>query len=334
MRLGSNPLKNKDEQTVALLPAITVGVLNFIPEQSGYFRESLDALKLCLASIRGNADQPVRLVVVDNGSYASVRDYLQRELDEGRIDQLILNHGNMGKANAVLQILRSAPTEMIVYTDGDIYFRPDWVAAHQAVVEAFPNAGMVGGVPLRNQAEFHTETTLKWVDEHQDELIITRGNLIPIDWTLEFITSVDPGNPQHYLDQWQELEDCRIERDGVAAYVGASHMQFATRREVIEQIPFQWFTHALHTDDDQLIDKAISEGGYLRLSTSEPFVYHIGNRIAEDWLRAEYERLLGEAAAENTRQAGRSRHWFWGRSRVRWLLNKLSDWTFNRLHTH
>lgn len=331
MRYGQNPLKEQ-EKPVKPPAAITVGVLNYIPNQVGYFRGQLDSLKLCLASIRHHADQPVDLLVVDNGSCDEVRAYLQDELASGNIDYLILNSHNLGKANGKLQILRSAPGDLVFYSDGDIYYRPGWVQAHLDVLKAFPNVGLVGGVPLRIQADYYTLGTLHWVEGNETQLSVERGDLIPEEWTRAFLKSV--GVPdrdfEKYFEKWRDLKDCRVTSNGVTAYVGASHAQYLTSREVIARLPHQRFGLALNTTDDQVFDRAIEDAGLLRLSTDRPFVYHIGNTISEDWLVDEFKRLMQQSPVQLNRPAStKRRHWFWGRSKVRSVFRRVYEWAFD-----
>jgi glycosyltransferase involved in cell wall biosynthesis len=327
MRIGENPLKSTQKQIEP--PAeMTVGVLNCIPDQSGYFRGQFDSLKLCLASLRASADHPFDLLVVDNGSCREVRDYLLAELDAGRISYLILNPRNVGKANAMFQILRAAPGEYVFYTDGDIYFRPGWMQAHLDVLAAFPEAGLVGGIPLRNNADFHTASTRRWVEEHPADLQLERGDLIPEAWTREFLRSV---GDEAYIENWIHNEDWRVTRAGVAAYIGASHMQFLIPRAAIENIRHRRFGFALHTEDDQYFDSAIESGGFLRLSIAWPAVYHIGNRLTEPWLVEEYRRLVQEVPSPLPTPAAR-RHWFWGRGRMRRVLKAVHEWAFKKYY--
>src|SRR4051794_22873204 len=121
MRLGENPIK-KLKLEAEPPAAVTVGVLNSIPELSGYHEGALDVLKLCVASIRAHASEPIDVLVVDNGSCESVRDALVALESDGAIDVLLLNSRNIGKANALQQILGSALGDVIVYADGDVYF--------------------------------------------------------------------------------------------------------------------------------------------------------------------------------------------------------------------
>ena len=325
MRIGTNPLKEA-KQKISTPSAITVGVLNYIPAQSGYFREQLDSLALCLVSLRAHADQPFDLLVVDNGSCAEARSYLLEEWQAGRIDTLILNEANLGKMNAQMQILRAAPGDFVFYSDGDIYYRPGWMQAHLDVLNAFPEAGLVGGVPLHNLVDYHTAGTQAWVGDHHSEIVLEQGDLIPEEWTREFFHSI---GTEYRAGDWNQKQDWRITRNGVTAYVGASHMQFLTSRRVIERIPNRRFEFALEPEEDAHFDRSVAEAGFLRLSVSRPTVYHIGNSISEDWLKQEYQRLVQASPAAPQSAAPRRRHWFWGRSKVRRILLRIYEWAFD-----
>jgi glycosyltransferase involved in cell wall biosynthesis len=331
LRFGENPLK-AEGKSVEPPAEITVGVLNYIPEQVGYFRHQFESLKLCLASILCHADQPFDLLVVDNGSCSEVRAYLQDELASGRIDCLILNKRNIGKANAVLQILRSAPGDYVFYTDGDVYHKPGWMQAHLDVLRTFPRVGLVGGVPLRSLAKHCTTGTLRWVEENRERLQCEKGDLIPEEWMREFLKSVGVSDRdlEKSLEQWGHFEDCRITLHEVAAYVGASHMQYLISSEAIEHLSHQRFSLALNKKDDHVLDRKVEEAGLLRLSTERPYVYHIGNAISEDWLVEEYRRLVQEPLTPLTKSPPtRHRHWFWGRWSVRCILRWVYECAFD-----
>lgn len=332
MRYGQNPLK-ADGKTIEPPAEITIGVLNYIPDRVGYFRDQLDSLKLCLASIRQHADQPFDLLVVDNGSCDEVRSFLQDELSSGQIDYLVLNGRNIGKRNGLLQVLQSAPGNLVFYTDGDIYFKPGWMGAHLDILRAFPRAGLIGGVPLRSLAEFCTAGTLRWVEENRDWLSVEKGDLIPEEWTRKFLKSIGLVRQiEKFVSEWQCLEDCRITCNGVICYVGASHMQFLTTREAIGKLPQPHFEEAMGKIDE-ILGQIIDREGLLRLSTDRPYVYHIGNRIAGDWLMEEFERLLQESSANLTKPSlNRRMHWIWGRWSVRRILRWVYEWAFDIYH--
>jgi len=323
MRQGTNPFKAAQKKIQAP-HSITIGVLNCIPNKDGYFHGQFDALKLCLASLRAYADQPFDLLVVDNGSCNEVRQYLISELQAGRINNLLLNDRNLGKMNAQMQILQAASGELVFYSDGDIYHRPGWMQAHLDVWNAFPEAGLIGGIPIHHIGHFKTGATRAWVEEHRAELNVECGALIPEEWSRDFSGSIGAE-----FQAEKTMQDWRLTRAGVAAYVGASHMQFLIPRRAIGKLPRQNFQYALRQEETATLDRVLDREGFLRLSTDRPFVYHIGNAVTEAWLVDEFKHLVTTSTLENRVSRTSSRHWFWGRSKIRKALRKLSDWAFD-----
>ena len=82
------------------------------------------------------------------------------------------------------------------------------------------------------------------------------------------------------------LPDYLLCFQNVSAYVGASHMQYLVSRSAIDALPMAW-TDKLMMSKGEIVDRPLDEAGFLRLSTPEACVYHIGNMITEDWLRQE-----------------------------------------------
>jgi glycosyltransferase involved in cell wall biosynthesis len=251
---------------------------------------------------------------------------LREELAQGRIDYLILNKRNVGKLNAVFQMLSAAPGDFIFYTDGDIYYKPGWMQAHFDILKAYPNAGLVGGIPLRNQANYCTDHTLDWAVEQADHLTCQKGDLIPEEWTREFLRSVDQ---EEFIENWIHLTDCRVTYHGITAYAGASHMQYLISRAAVESLPRFRSDKALSVENDLYIDNFLENAGYLRLSTDRPYVYHIGNAISEAWLAEESRRLVQEGSGNSEiPHSPKKRHRFWGRWRVRRALKSIYEWSF------
>ena len=331
MRQGHNPQK-RNESSTQPPEAITVAVLIYIPEEKGYYEKAFDTFRLCLASIRENADQPFDLLVLDNGSCDKVRTYLKQELSEGRIDILISNFRNVGKLNAVFQMLWSAPGEYVFFTDGDIYYKPGWMNAHLDIINTYPKVGIVGGVPLRNQAHDFTKGTIQWVEENKLELLVEDGDIIPEAWTREYLRSVDQ---EQFIDTWINFGDRKITYKGVTAFVGASHMQYLIRREVLESIKRFRSDKTISKDNDLVIDDYLESNGYLRLSAEKPYVYHIGNSLSEAWLVDEFVRLVQEVPVLNKNSSKAQKyHWLWSRWKVRLVVMGIYEWAFKLLYEY
>jgi len=323
MRHGQNPLKQQGSK-IKRPEAITVGVLNFIPNQSGYHRHSLEVLKLCLASIRANSDQPYDLLVIDNGSHEEVKSYLCEEHEAGRIDYLILNRRNIGKPNGLLQVLHSAPGNYVFYSDGDVYHGPGWMSGQLQVFNTFPNVGIVAGVPVRSLREFHTNSTFSWLKSNPKDVEVEQGDFISDEWTLDFSKSL---GLEKIPQKWDGIEDCRVTYGGVRAYVGATHFQFLTAKNVINKLPHRRVEDAMGQAVASVFDEPIDKAGLIRLSVDRPLVYHIGNRIAEDWLIQECIRLVGETSQskthKNKKPAGLKKRI------VKRIAKRIYEWSFD-----
>ena len=127
---------------------VTVAVLVFIPEQTGYFKHRLDVLKLCLQSIMKHTDTPYELLIFDNGSCSEVVDYLTNLKDAGFVHYLILSRRNIGKWAAFQILFEAAPGEYVAYSDDDVLFHPGWLPAHLEISSVFPEAGLISGFPV------------------------------------------------------------------------------------------------------------------------------------------------------------------------------------------
>ena len=175
MRVGTNPSKHA---IAAKAPApVTVALLVYVPFETGYFKDGLDVLKLCLESVYKNTGPAHDILVFDNGSGKSIVDFLQAEQRAGRIQYLALAGTNIGKAAALNFILGAAPGEYIAYSDGDAFFFPGWLEAHLEVLKNFPDVGIVNGLPARHLTNWATKSTLS-LAQANPEIQIEKGHLI------------------------------------------------------------------------------------------------------------------------------------------------------------
>lgn len=297
MRIGKNPTKHI---TAAKVPApVTVALLVYVPFESGYFREGLDVVKLCLQSVYKNTSLPHDLFVFDNGSAKSVVDYLVSEQQEGRIQYLALAGTNIGKAAALNFILGATPGEYIAYSDGDAFFFPGWLEAHMDILKTFPRVGIVNGLPARHLTDWATESTLL-LAQAKPEIEIEKGHLIPTTVIASFCEGVGRSFDD-YLTENQHLEDIKLTHRGIQAYVGAHHFQFVARKSVLQEVGPLQATLALGRAEREF-DQAIDKAGYMRLSTSSQYIFHLGNLLTTKWrqVAAEYSVSLNGGSRSTT----------------------------------
>lgn len=275
MRVGQNPAKSIE--SVPKPTRVTVAVITYIPFLSGYYAHSLEVLRACLSSIWETTDPLSDLLVFDNASCDEVRRYLTNEHGAKRIQYLILSDKNIGKGGAWNFIFQAAPGEFIAYADSDIRFFPGWLKNSLEILEAYPRAGMVTARPMRTPESFYT-STLEWARQ-EPGVEIEAGTFIPWEVYRQHVLSL--GTAEEQAHQWYDSrKDWRLAHRGVRALIGAAHFQFTARKTTLaEFVPFDM---ERPMGQVRSLDEQINQAGYLRLTTCEPLVMHMGNQLPSD----------------------------------------------------
>jgi glycosyltransferase involved in cell wall biosynthesis len=288
MRIGRNPARyHKSDYRPA---RVTVCVLVFIPERSGYFEHRFDVLKLCLDSIiKHTPHGTYDLMVFDNGSCSEIVRYLSSLHDQRLMQYLILSPCNIGVANAHRIMFHAAPGELIAYSDDDVLFHPGWLQAHLEILDIFPRAAMVSGMPVRQQFRYGNRYLQTYLSEFP-EVLIKSGRLIPEEWEMEFSLSigrnVDKVRTFSYID-------VLLEYQGIKAYSTATHFQFVTPKSIILQgIDPNWEKKLMGGQRE--LDERIDSMGYARLSTFQRYVQHMGNVVTPQLREAASGGIRGE----------------------------------------
>ena len=258
MRVGQNPAKYV--KNVAQPERITAAVLNYIPFLSGFYSETLDVLKTCLNSARTEAGELFDLMVFDNGSCPEVQDWLLNEQREGRIQYLLLSEKNLGKGGAWNVILSGAPGEIIAYADSDVLFYPGWLKNSLALLETFPNVGMVTARPFRTNPDFYS-STLAWGGA-TPEVQVEQGQFIPWETFLEFDLSLGQSE-EDIRKHYETSQDVRLTYQGLRAMAGASHWQFLAYKNTLAQ--FLPFSMDRPMGQVKQLDQRMNDAGLLRL---------------------------------------------------------------------
>lgn len=274
-RTGINPSRGKMSQ---YRPSrVTLAMLTFIPDMSGYFQHRFDVLRLSLGSLIANSPAGTDLLVFDNGSCREVVDYLRSMRDEGKISYLLLSSQNVGKIGAFQILFRAAPGEIIAYTDDDILFLPGWLDESLRVLDSFPNAGMVSGYYVRSHMKHGIESTLKFAEEVGRTL--ERGQIIAQEWEQQYIDNYGRTREQ-YGREVAGVADIVVQSNGAQAFVSAQHMQFLIpKRVILEALPKQWGGQLMGQMKE--LDITVDNLGCLRLSTREPVIRFLGNAISK-----------------------------------------------------
>jgi glycosyltransferase involved in cell wall biosynthesis len=275
MRLGQNPAKSIE--SIPKPARVTVAIVSYIPFLSGYYAQSLEVLKVCLESLGESTDTPYDLLVFDNASCPEVRAFLTDAHQQNRIQYLVLSDRNIGKGGAWNFIFQAAPGEFIAYADSDIHFYPGWLSSSLAILEAYPRAGMVTARPMRTPEAFYT-SSLEWA-RSEPGATLENGCYIPWETYLQHVLSL--GTSEEQAREWYDSRtDWRLTFNGVQALIGAAHFQFTVRKAIIQE--FLPFLMSRPMGQVRSLDEQINQAGYLRLTTCDPLVIHMGNRLPDD----------------------------------------------------
>lgn len=337
MRVGKHPLRNWQGRYESPSP-ITLAIVAWIPALSGYHADALDILALTIASARANTVTPFDILVLDNGSCGEVRRWLQDHLDRGVVNQILLCERNIGSLNGKRLALLACPGDTVVYSDCDVFFQPGWLETFLSVRRAFPDAGMIGAHPgrhFKNRAQ--QLAAVRTTYGERDHVSTEDGDFIPEATLRSWARSVGE-DPEEFLAQYGDVPDLRVERMGVSVLAGAGHFAYCTSKEVLLTLPHHRWDRATG-DVAQVIDDILDDRGVPRVSTIEPVCYHIGNRLVEPWILEERHKLLGSDKSQGVTpasprpvHASYRHHWFWGRWRVRRILQRLAAWIWERYY--
>jgi glycosyltransferase involved in cell wall biosynthesis len=276
LRQGQNP--GKFIRQVAHPQPVTVFIVTYIPFLAGYYAHSLDVLKVCLGSILAHTNGPFDLVVFDNASCPEVVSYLNDLKAAGKIQYLILSDKNIGKVGAWNVVFGAGLGEYIAYSDSDVYYYPGWLEKHLEIMDTFPEAGTVSGIPRRGDRDFYNHT-LELLGSLPDALV-EEGQFISPKWIFEHLRSL--GKEEEAQEELLQ-KDYRITRSGVSAFASADHFQFMVRAATVRQyIPFSYDRPM--GDSVHNFDRAINRSNMIRLAVADRVVRHLGNTLDEQTL--------------------------------------------------
>ena len=191
-------------------------------------------------------------------------------------------------------MFRSAPGEIIAYSDDDVLFMPGWLEAHLKILETFPKTGLVTGFYIRSQMAFSIKSTMEFADRF--DVNTERGQLIEQKWEQHYLDNMGR-TWERYREETLNLEDVRLTYEGVQALSSAGHHQFVAYKQVLlKALPEGWSGRLMGKMRE--FDDAVDNLGYLRLNTPQPVTRLLGNVLSEE--NAVEARQLGLNAKAET----------------------------------
>ena len=324
-RFGMNPARNKN---ISYQPSrVSAAMMTYIPNLEGYFTHRLDVLKLSLESLIHSVGEKTDIAVFNNGSCSQVCDYLDDQLEIGRIDYLFHSGKNLGVIGGFKILFNALPGELIAYCDDDVLYYPGWLDAHLEIIDTFPRTGMVSGAPVGYSSEHAVKAVDEFIANDSPDLIVLDKPRVD-DWEESWAVSTGRPTADH-LKQVQDTPNKHLIYRGVEAVQSAKHFQFVTPKEVIcEAFSPDWSGSLM--DGLVALDESVDNLGYLRLTTPHRYTRHIGNTISRE-IQIEAGELGLEMKGE-VPEVQEYEHWILkipGSGRVLWPMYR---WLFKVLH--
>ncbi|MBZ4036571.1 glycosyltransferase [Flavobacterium sp. 17A] len=282
MRVGFNPNKDQQNSSSEYFHQIIIPV--YIPDLEGYFKDSLVILRFCLDSILLTVHKKTFITIVNNGSCAEVKHYLQELYVKGKIHE-ILETTNIGKLNAILKGIVGHNFPIITITDSDVLFLNGWQKAAYTVFDNFPKAGVVCPTPSSRSLRTFT-ANIYWDKFFSKDLFFSEvKNPAALK---NFALSV--GNPDFYNKAHLE-KYFTVSNKNEKAVIGAGHFVGTYRGIIFEDLTIKYSDYKLGGDsENKILDIPVVKKGFWRLSTADNFAYHMGN-VVENWMYDEVSKL-------------------------------------------
>jgi len=272
MRIGSNPAKKDKVQLDDVYHRIVLPV--YIPNLDGFFKESLQVLKLCLESLYTTIHSKTKISIASNGCCKEVNDFLAEEFEAKRIDELYQVKAGIGKINSLYKVINSVKEPIITISDADVLFSSGWQNSVEQLFLDYPKTGMV--CPFSYSKGFRELTANVYFDNLFNNNIKIKEIKNP-DALEHFAASI--GNDKFYKDIHLKYGLTYQEKGKSRALIGAGHFVASFKRDVFSHYKFKANLQRLASGEGLYIDTPPIKAGLWRLSTDYNFVYHMGNTL-------------------------------------------------------
>ncbi len=283
MRKGKNPYNNRFKDKIDFTHQVIIPV--YLPNEEDYFKDGLKVLKTCLTSLIKTTHSKTFITVVNNGSYDSVSDYLNKLFYQGRIHEVI-HTSNIGKINAVSKGIKGHYFKLVTVADADTFFLSKWQNQVVKVFNAFPKAGVVGMVP---QFKLYAYLCSNVLFDYALSKKMRFTNVVNPEDMKHFYKSIgwDDSYNQDFLKVNLSIEN----KNGFKALVGSGHFVATYRYEAFNTNNNNEVKELLGSKSDRdFLDYPILKKGGYRLTTEDNYAYHMGN-VYESWMDDQLKQL-------------------------------------------
>jgi len=286
MRIGENPNNHKKLNFKNTGHRVIIPV--YIPNNEGYFKESLAVFKICIESLIATINKDTAISIISNGSSNEVNLFIAALLDNGKINRAIFNSENVGKVNAIMAETRASFEEFITYSDSDVFFDKGWLKQTFDMFNNIPKAGFVSMNPIINNFSSSKSTLLANIPT----LLFKRKKVSDVCGYKDlqhFHKSI--GQAKSYTERIFNTETFCV--GGTNNYIiGAGHFCCTIRKTpTLKFVPTTRFFGAFKGAEEHYLDTPFDKTGLWKLSSPKAFVWHMGNSVEEDWTQKKMEAL-------------------------------------------
>ena len=286
MRKGINPSKLAGQIPAPAIHRVVMPV--FIPNtEDVYFKEALTILRYCVESLFKTTHASTRFTIINNRSCESVTEFLRGAFrGEERFDQYLESKVNLGKINAIRSAVKSNRELLMTITDADVLFRQGWQCEVEELHATFPDAGMISPAVMAGTSYAFSDLASTTLFVGLMGKGLRKMHVLDRDGIESFHKSTGTVPPYDNGNLWNIV----LERNGKRAVVGCSHFVATFKSKVFDFLPPSPTEDLLSSESDyRHLDKPNNASGFLRLSTSKTFAFHMGN-IPEEWMLAELQK--------------------------------------------
>lgn len=242
--------------------------------------EQLIYTKICLNSIVGNATMPYELIIVDDGSDETTKDYLASMQTEimrlGVKCKVIFLDKNEGLPHALNIGFSEATGEYICEIDSDVVIPRNWMDVLTNYLTTHPKIGVVSGIDYYSIEQIPQNMRF-WLAKPREKIEKYEKYLShnPLSWVWFFNVC--------YGDFGEYVKNMRILWDLATPYTKSAHWMI--HRKVLETLKTTKFFDEKYDkggrEDSDFVLNVERKTPYKCEAISTTFCHHFGNKTYE-----------------------------------------------------
>lgn len=258
----------------------------YIPDSDDFYFSSLfDVFKLSVYSLLKTINSlNTSVTIINNNCKKEVTDYIDKLIEEKKIDKQIKLSSNYGKVYTILSEAKGCYEPYITIADADVFYFNNWESEVFKILKTFPKVGVVSPVPSPHLFKYYNISFIV------NNIFKLKKGQILTDRSFDLFAEGINHSPEFFRTKKNDFkkEQFYVEKNEIKACVGAMHFIATYDRTVFNEISLQKPEFKFNVGDEGVfIDSNIDKMGLGRLSTSDAYAYHLGYSIP-NWTK-EYQ---------------------------------------------